>query len=53
MKLEVRELIDNAQLHPENDDEEEKLVIALSNGIYQVLQDNGRKLFDIHVEAHE
>lgn len=39
-------LIYNAQIDmPE--EEEEKIVIALSNGIYQVLQDNGGKLFDL------
>ncbi len=39
-------ILHNAQIDlPE--DEEERIVTALSNGVYQVLQDNGRKLFDI------
>lgn len=39
-------LLHNAQIDlPE--DEEERIIIALSNGVYQVLQDNGRKLFDL------
>lgn len=29
------------------DEQEERIVSALAKGIYQVLQDNGRKLFDI------
>lgn len=37
-------LIDNAKLTIED---EERVVTALSSGIYQVLQDNGRKLFDL------
>ena len=37
-------LINNAQIELPD---EEQLVRALSGGIYQVLQDNGRRLFDI------
>lgn len=37
-------LINNAQIEVPD---EEQLVRALSGGIYQVLQDNGRRLFDI------
>jgi len=33
-------------------DDEEKIIDAFARGIYQVLQDNGRKLFDI-AEATE
>lgn len=29
------------------EDEEEKIVDAISKGLYQVLQDNGKRLFDI------
>lgn len=32
------------------DEQEEQIVSALAKGIYQVLQDNGRKLFDIAKE---
>lgn len=34
-------------------DNEEKIVDAFARGIYQVLQDNGRKLFDIKEPAAE
>ena len=37
-------IFEHACLHPEN---EEQVVEILSKGIYQVLQDNGRALFDI------
>ena len=39
-------IIENAEFQIEIE-EEEKLVRMLSRGLYQVLQDNGRKLFDI------
>lgn len=37
-------IFEHACLHPDN---EEQVVEVLSKGIYQVLQDNGRALFDI------
>ena len=40
----IHGLINNAEIQIEN---EEQVVIALSRGLYQVLQDNGRRLFDI------
>lgn len=42
-------ILNHACLKPEN---EEEIVEVLSKGIYQVLQDNGRRFFDI-VEQEE
>ncbi len=41
-------LFKNAEVQIEN---EEQVVIALARGLYQVLQDNGRRLFDISEEG--
>jgi len=40
-------LLHNAGIEFDKPNEEEDIVIALSQGIYQVLQDNGAKLFDL------
>lgn len=37
-------LFEHACVHPED---EEEIVDVLAKGVYQVLQDNGRRLFDI------